>query len=383
MIVQLPRRFPHARTTRSPVIELQTPHTSGRILLVRTKGTDPGSLGYRSRRRRHASRHSAADGPCAWLAEEPDCIDRTPRRIDEFSARRVRTAPAARLTLSNLPPYTLCIAISGEITLGNTTLVGDSACLVPHPPHAARWSTPALEKVSAVRTGSMSANPDAEDAPRTAPRSDAASCAPRSFVVLYFAILVYPILRADRLTVAGPDATRSSVFVIIVGPILGRIVYERHPTSVTRALAAVALTWLGICFQLFALMLPFELINAVVTLPSQPAGIAIAVIIVTLSVVGFVNTQILHVKRVRVPGPTSVTGRTLVQISDVHIGSRSPRLLNRIVERVNSLNADYVLITGDLIDFAGISRTELAPLHLQRAGDLCNRQSRTLCRSGQ
>ena len=51
-----------------------------------------------------------------------------------------------------------------------------------------------------------------------------------------------------------------------------------------------------------------------------------------------------------------------MQISDVHIGSRSPRLLKRIVDRVNALKADYVLITGDLIDFAGISRTELAPL---------------------
>ena len=110
------------------------------------------------------------------------------------------------------------------------------------------------------------------------------------------------------------------------------------------------------------MMIPFELINAVVSLPPRPAGITITVIIVALSVIGFANTQILHVKRIRVPGPTSVTGRTLAQISDVHIGSRSPKLLNRIVERVNAQSPDYVLITGDLIDFAGISRAELAPL---------------------
>ncbi len=216
--------------------------------------------------------------------------------------------------------------------------------------------------MSVVGAESVSANPDVEDAPAPRRRTRRQITRTAIFVVLYFAILVYPILRLLGLLLPGWAPNTIELLVVIVGPILGRIVYERHPTSVTRALAAVALTWLGICFQLFALMLPFELINAVVSLPSQPAGIAIAVIIVTLSVVGFVNTQILHVKRVRVPGPTSVTGRTLVQISDVHIGSRSPRLLNRIVERVNSLNADYVLITGDLIDFAGISRTELAPL---------------------
>jgi len=209
----------------------------------------------------------------------------------------------------------------------------------------------------------MSANPDAEEAPvdrRRRTRRYITRTA--TFVVLYFAILVYPILRLIGLLWPTWTPNTIELLAIIVGPILGRIVYERHPTPVTRTLAAVALTWLGICFQLFALMIPFELINAVFSFPSRPAGITIAVIIVALSVVGFANTQILHVKRVRIPGPTSVAGRRLAQISDVHIGSRSPKLLNRIVARVNAQNPDYVLITGDLIDFAGISRTELAPL---------------------
>jgi len=97
-------------------------------------------------------------------------------------------------------------------------------------------------------------------------------------------------------------------------------------------------------------------------LPQQHSGVAIATLIGILSIAGFVNAQLLHVERVRLQGSPSVSGRTLVQISDVHIGSRSPRLLERIVERVNALQPDYVLITGDLIDFAGISRAELAPL---------------------
>jgi len=109
-------------------------------------------------------------------------------------------------------------------------------------------------------------------------------------------------------------------------------------------------------------MLVFEIVNAIAPLPPQPAGLTIAAFVAALSLAGFVNAQLLHVERVRLAGPTSVSGLTLVQISDVHIGSRSPRLLERIVERVNELQPDYVLITGDLIDFAGISRTELAPL---------------------
>ncbi len=182
------------------------------------------------------------------------------------------------------------------------------------------------------------------------------------FVALYFGMLVYPVLRLLGLLFPAWTPGTIELLVIIVGPIVCRVVYERYPTPVTRTLAAAALTWLGICFQLFSIMLIFELVNLVSPLPAQAAGVTIATCIVALSIVGFVNAQLLHVKRVAIPGPTTVRGRRLVQVSDVHIGSRSPRLLQRIVDRVNALKPDYVLITGDLIDFAGISRTELAPL---------------------
>jgi uncharacterized protein len=179
---------------------------------------------------------------------------------------------------------------------------------------------------------------------------------------LYFAILVYPVVRLIGLLDAGWSPTTLELLAIIVGPLAGRIVHERWPNRFTRAVAATALTWLGVCFQLFVVMLAFEVVNALVPLPSHQSGVAIAILIGALTLAGFVNAQLLHVERVRIVGPTGVSGRTLVQISDVHVGSRSPRLLDRIVARVNDLKPDYVVITGDLIDFAGISREELAPL---------------------
>ena len=186
--------------------------------------------------------------------------------------------------------------------------------------------------------------------------------APPIFVALYFSILVYPVVRLLGLLFPAWTPGTLELLAIIVLPIACRMLHERYPTPATRTLAGVALTWLGVCFQLFWIMLIFELVNLVAPLPAHASGVAIATCIVALSIVGFVNAQLLHVKRVVIPGPTTVRGRTLVQISDVHIGSRSPRLLRRIVDRVNALKPDYVLITGDLIDFAGISRAELAPL---------------------
>jgi uncharacterized protein len=210
----------------------------------------------------------------------------------------------------------------------------------------------------------MSTNPDIDVAAAIPQRPRIGRYITRTaiFVVLYFAVLVYPVVRLIGLLSPNWTPNTIELLAIIVGPIVGRVIYERHPSAGTRTLAAIALTWLGVCFQLFSIMLVFEIVNALVPLPEQTAGAVIAALILTLSIVGFVNAQILHVRRVRIPGPTTVAGRTLVQISDVHIGSRSPELLKRIVARVNALEPDYVLITGDLIDFAGISRTELAPL---------------------
>ncbi len=180
--------------------------------------------------------------------------------------------------------------------------------------------------------------------------------------LLYFGILVYPVVRLIGLLVPNWTPNTIELLAIIVLPIVGRALYERYPGAATRMLSAIALTWLGICFLLFSLMVPFEIVNAAVSLPAQGSGIVIAGLLAVMSVVGFVNAQMLHVRGVQIEAPAHVAGRTLAQISDVHIGSRSPRLLKRIVARVNALEPDYVLITGDLIDFAGISRAELAPL---------------------
>jgi hypothetical protein len=210
----------------------------------------------------------------------------------------------------------------------------------------------------------MSANPQANGTPVQTQWARRGRYAFRTavFVALYFSVLVYPVIRLIGLVVPNWTPNTPELLAIIVGPILGRVVYERHPNNATRTLAAMALTWLGVCFQLFAIMLVFELVNLVVPLPPHSTGLGIAAFITALAVGGFVNAQLLHVRRVSVPAPAAVAGHTIVQITDVHIGSRSPRLLKRIVARVNALRPDHVVITGDLIDFAGISRLELAPL---------------------
>jgi predicted MPP superfamily phosphohydrolase len=49
--------------------------------------------------------------------------------------------------------------------------------------------------------------------------------------------------------------------------------------------------------------------------------------------------------------PEAWRGKTLVQLSDVHLGTiRGPKFLEQIIEKVNSVRPELILITGDLFD---------------------------------
>jgi uncharacterized protein len=85
------------------------------------------------------------------------------------------------------------------------------------------------------------------------------------------------------------------------------------------------------------------------------SAIAVPLLAVLATVVGFIDAR----RRPRVfdvdvplPGlPPALHGFTIAQISDVHIGPTIKReFLHRIVESVNSLGADLVAVTGDLVD---------------------------------
>jgi len=50
--------------------------------------------------------------------------------------------------------------------------------------------------------------------------------------------------------------------------------------------------------------------------------------------------------------PDSFVGKTIVQLSDMHLGSfpQSTTAIAKAVEKVNALNADYIFFTGDMIN---------------------------------
>ena len=136
---------------------------------------------------------------------------------------------------------------------------------------------------------------------------------------------------------------------------------------------ANVLTWvglidMGIFSSTFVLMVLRELLLGVVSIlhgigvlqiPLDTLRIDSALLVgplaLTMTLAGFWNARrTATVVRVDVPIanlPDSLQGFSIAQISDIHVGPTiRARYLQRIVERVNLLQADMVAITGDLVD---------------------------------
>lgn len=130
----------------------------------------------------------------------------------------------------------------------------------------------------------------------------------------------------------------------------------RRPETVDR------LTWAGsLAMGLFSSVLVLTFLRDVALLFVGNGGfaaasaLAVPALALLVTVIGFVNARRLpRVVDVDIPLdglPPQLAGFTIVQISDIHVGSTiKGDYVRAIVDRVNTLEADLVAITGDVVD---------------------------------
>jgi predicted MPP superfamily phosphohydrolase len=211
--------------------------------------------------------------------------------------------------------------------------------------------------------------------------------------LLFFTIFVggthlylwHRMLRAPRV---GPRTQRIGTIVIVMMGIampLAMFLVQLLPRSMGAFLSFVVYTWMGFAALLAACLIASELPRLVVVLAMRVrtgktidearrtflsrliAGVAG---IVTLGLSGAGVAEALGavaLKNVKVSlrrFPKELSGLRIVQLTDVHIGMLIGReWLEGIVARVNSLDADLVVITGDLVDGSVAKlRDHVAPL---------------------
>jgi predicted MPP superfamily phosphohydrolase len=146
---------------------------------------------------------------------------------------------------------------------------------------------------------------------------------------------------------------------------LGIIASRSLPRATAAPFAWVAYVWMGVMFVLFLTLLPMELVRVGARIGGidPERRIALARILAgAAGVIGLVESGVgvasvlsrVGVKQVRVPLaklPHALSGYTIVQLTDVHVGPTIGRaFIEEIVRTTNALEPDVVAITGDLVD---------------------------------
>jgi len=172
------------------------------------------------------------------------------------------------------------------------------------------------------------------------------------FILSCFFIFAYP---AGRLSYWSFHHAGLSIVIAIVSWVL-TVVAARHAFSGPKMkIRYLVVHWMGASYILASFTLVADIVRIFVTV--EDAVAIVAVLIATLASI-FVAILISHhlaVKVLTIPSPKIDRPYRIVQISDVHIGSRQKGFMLRIVNKINSLKPDFIVITGDLIDSSAVN----------------------------
>jgi uncharacterized protein len=187
----------------------------------------------------------------------------------------------------------------------------------------------------------------------------------RFFIValaLHIPLFFYPILRLCQ-WLESPWWLTLAIFLPLGGSQIISRVYLRHNRSVwARWLRLAADFWLGISPLMVLTLLVFEIIVFTGFITAGTAALTVISVGLLCGLVGVMVAVIPVVKRIEYASPELKTPVRFVQITDVHIGSRSKSFLENVIYKINQLQPDFVCITGDFIDASDIHENELRSL---------------------
>lgn len=181
-------------------------------------------------------------------------------------------------------------------------------------------------------------------------------------LALHLPLFAYPVLRLSHWLELGLLSTAAIFIPVFFSQIFARRTLRGRQGRHIFALRNVADFLLGLFFVMVMVLLVFELLVAVMSWPVKPAAqavLTITAIIVAYGVVLAFNPKVVTIKRAS--GKISRPFR-FVQITDVHIGSRSARFLEGLMARIEKMDVDFLCITGDFIDQPGITAGQLSAL---------------------
>lgn len=167
-------------------------------------------------------------------------------------------------------------------------------------------------------------------------------------LTISFALNYYVMARLAGLFAIKRNWIFWAVLAICTISLIAASILQAYSDDVfSRSFYVLAANWVGVLWLLFCTVLTYEVLKFFIKIQPRTAGLTIIAIVVTATVYSAINARLIRIKRITIPARFDMD---IVQISDVHIGSTSPQLLKTIVEKINSLDPDLVVITGDLMD---------------------------------
>ena len=132
----------------------------------------------------------------------------------------------------------------------------------------------------------------------------------------------------------------------------------------------VVVHWMGTSFIIASVTLLVDLYSNFTDLDNLSLlQISLLLSIVTITI-AILYSHYLSVKRLTIRSGKITKAIRIIQLSDVHIGSRQKGFMARIVNKLNKENPDFVVITGDLIDSSAVEIEALSAISSIKAPTL-------------
>ncbi len=181
-------------------------------------------------------------------------------------------------------------------------------------------------------------------------------------ILLLIPVFIYPILRLSHWLQAEMLVTVLILIPLTGSQILSRTYLRNRQELWALLLRRISDLWLGMSALVLTSLIFFEVLVFFELVGQRDAAIGVISISGLLAFLGTLNALRPTVVTIKFKAPELQSPVRFVQISDVHVGSRSRKFLEKIIARVNVLEPDFLCITGDFIDAPGVQEASLVSL---------------------
>ena len=182
------------------------------------------------------------------------------------------------------------------------------------------------------------------------------------FLAVHFPLFVYPVLRLCHWLDLTPLVTALLLIPIVSSQVVSRWLLRDVKQPLARGLRHASDFLLGLSPIVLMTLLVFEFAVLLSLVDVWSAAVMVLGISMFISIVGLLFALFPVVKKVAFESSLLTGPLRFVQITDVHIGSRSKAFLDQVIRKVRALQPEFLCITGDFIDASGVLEEELAVL---------------------